>query len=228
MVIMALTEQLDTRLDFPCSIIICGQPSSGKSHLCLSLVEKRDTVFKFPVEAVVFVYQNWQKEFDSINEKDPNVTFTPDLFSIDSIVKKQPELKWLVIIDDHIISIESNPKASQFVAEFFIHRATHQNCLPVFITHNLFSKSVRIMSLNCSYLILFKAIRDKSQISVLGNQLGCGSFLRNALDSATEQKFGYLLIDVTRNTPECLRFRNFIWEKSDMLIFVPPQCASVH
>jgi hypothetical protein len=157
-------EVIDIRLDWPSSILICGAPASGKSHLCLDLIDRKSCVFKQPVQHVVYVYQSWEPNFDILKEKDPSVHFVSDLFQIDDTISSAPDDNWLVFIDDQIINIEQNQKASQFVAEFFVYRSTHENLVPVFITHNLFSKSVRLISLNSRYIVLFKAIRDRTRI----------------------------------------------------------------
>jgi len=192
----------------------------GKTTLCLEMIRRRKTCFRTPVDSVVYVYQTWQesfREFENSNE----VHFIKNIFDSENIFKKSPGNKFLVFNDDHLVSVENDKEVAKYIEEFFVHRAHHEHLYPVFICHNIFSKAVRLISLNAGIIILFRNIRDSNQISTLGSQLGYGSFLKDVLSIITcEDVHGFLVIDLNKYTPDRLRLRNFLWIKPVMKYFM--------
>ena len=126
----------------------------------------------------------------------------------------------LYILDDCFIEACE----SKFVTEAFT-AGRHSNISVIFITQNVFhsGKFSRSISLNCSHYILMRN-RDLGQIEVLGRQL----FGRKKAFDFTEiykralsyNKFGYLLVDLSPNTPEELHLRtNIVGESEYQVIF---------
>jgi len=217
----------DTKIPIKSSFVLNGTSGVGKTYLCLEMIRHRKTAFTEPIQNAIFIFQTFQPEFLEFKD-DSKVTFTDKLEDIDDIIAKNPHENYLVIIDDQLLKLELNAQTANFVAQFFIYRCSHNNSVPVLNIHNFFSKSVRLITLNSKYLFLFKVTRDFTQISVLGNQLGCGGdFLKWCLSIACERKGGYLVIDLHANTPDQFRFRNFLWPTNNMIVFMSPQCASV-
>jgi hypothetical protein len=154
-------------------------------------------VFVKPIDYVVYVYESEDSKFDEF-KGDTEITFTTDIFKVDQLVR--PKQIGLVVFDDKIVQLQQSTSAAQYLTQFYVHRATHEQLIPVFLFHNLFSKSFRTISSNSGYIVLFKAVRDKKQITVLGSQLGVGNFLSTALDLATSvSNYGFLLLDLTTN-----------------------------
>ena len=73
----------------------------------------------------------------------------------------------LVIIDD--LMNETN----NVVTKLFTRVSRHTNISVIYITQNIFhpSKETRTITLNAQYMILFKNVRDKSQIAYLRRQM---------------------------------------------------------
>ena len=67
------------------------------------------------------------------------------------------------------------------------------------------------MSLNASYLVIFKNPRDKSEIMFLGQQF-CpkSNYLQESYRDATARPHGYLVLDFKQDTPENLRVRTSV------------------
>lgn len=201
-------------------IVFCGCSAVGKTSLVCELIKRKQIVFVKPVEYIIYVYESDDSKFEQF-KSDPNITFTTDIFKVDEHVR--PNQVGLVIFDDKIIQLEQSSSAAQYLTQFFVYRATHEQLIPIFLCHNLFSKPFRTLSLNSGYIVLFKAVRDKRQISVLGSQLGVGNFLSIALDLATaESSYGFLLLDLTTNQKDCFRFRTFIWPTGGNDLFYLP------
>ena len=72
----------------------------------------------------------------------------------------RPESNSLIIFDDlmseNITEIES----------WFVRKAHHYKCDVIHVTQNLFPKNMRTISLNANYLIVFRNLRDASQMEV--------------------------------------------------------------
>ncbi|KAJ1130945.1 hypothetical protein NDU88_009289 [Pleurodeles waltl] len=93
----------------------------------------------------------------------------------------------------------------------FTQYSHHRNLSICYIVQNLFykGKSSRSITLNASYLVLFKNPRDKLQISIIAKQMYPGNtqFFMDAFNDATAKPHGYLLVDLKPNTFEDYRLR---------------------
>ena len=100
----------------------------------------------------------------------------------------------------------------------------HRNLSVIFIIHNLFhyGKEMRTVSLNSHYIILFKNPRDRLQISTLARQMypGQSQFLIEAFQNATQEAYGYLLIDLKPTTNELHRIRTGILPNDTPIVYV--------
>ena len=87
----------------------------------------------------------------------------------------------------------------------------HRNLTVLYIVQNLFNqdKSMRTVSLNSHYLVLFKNPRDMTQIRTLEQQMYPKQawFLVDAFDDATSKPFSYILLDLRSDTPDAIRVR---------------------
>ena len=77
-----------------------------------------------------------------------------------------------------------------------------------------------MVSLNAHYLVLFKNPRDKSQIGVLSRQLQMPHLLP-AYEDATGRPHGYLLVDLSPQTPDELRLRSQLF--STLAVHMAPR-----
>ena len=104
-------------------------------------------------------------------------------------------------------------------------RGCHMNFSVIFLAQNLFhqGKHSRSMSLNTDYMILFKNVRDKSQIKHLARQMYPlnPKFLYLAYQDATTESYGYLFLDLKPYTEESLRVRSTILNKDYQTIYIP-------
>ena len=79
----------------------------------------------------------------------------------------------------------------------------------IHIVQNLFhqGKGYRTQSLNTHYLVLFKNLRDASQINHLARQMfpNNSQYLQEVCRDATTPPFGYLFIDLKQETQDNLR-----------------------
>ena len=125
------------------------------------------------------------------------------------------------IIDDAFEALMGEDLCSLFCQS--VH---HLSLSCIIVTQTLFSarsKSMRTLSLNTQYLVVFKFNRDISQIMSLGHQVSPHrpSFLIKSYLQATENNFAYLFIDFSsRQRPE-IRFRARIFDdEAPMIVFL--------
>ena len=102
------------------------------------------------------------------------------------------------------------------VSELFTRGSHHRNISVILITQNIFHKGSRMrdISLNAKYLVIFKNPRDKAQFNHLARQVYTENSreLTSVYKSATSKPHSYLLIDLTQNINDLLRFRSDIFD----------------
>ena len=125
------------------------------------------------------------------------------------IDKNKPSL---IILDDQLTLINED------VLNLFIRGTHHLNRSCILTVQNFFfqNPSMRTISLNAHYLVLFKQPRDISQIETLGRQMHPrqAKLFLSAYQYAVQRHFGYLLIDLKSTTDDRLRLRSNLLEES--------------
>ena len=84
----------------------------------------------------------------------------------------------------------------------------HPGLSTIYIKHKLFhqSKQGRDVELQNTHIVLFKSLRDVMQITTLSTVLGLGSELVDWYRDATSVSFGNLLVDLSPQTDDRLRY----------------------
>lgn len=195
----------------PSTILIAGPTGSGKTEFLVRLLQTR-SIEPFP-QRVVWVYGEWQSAYDRILNlklKHVNLTFVKD-FNEEIYESLNRNVRNLVVLDDQMENENAHSKGGSNLAKFFTQGSHHRNLTVVYIVQNLFhqSKSMRTISLNSQYVVVFKNPRDKQQIECLGRQMFPNNprFLTAAFEDATSEPYGYLVIDLRPETPESYRIR---------------------
>lgn len=201
----------DLRFETPSTWLISGPSQSGKTQFALKVISKADQIFKSPEvgQNCIFYYKKWQPAYDSLiqNKAVALINKLPSAQDVSS--RCGPFSKTggsLVVIDDFMQEITSD------ISEIFTVLSHHLNLTVLLLTQNLFprSKFARDISLNSTYIVVFKNPRDVSQITSLAKQLAPGRS-RNiliAFREATSSPYSYLLFDNHQKTPDNLRIRS--------------------
>ena len=121
----------------------------------------------------------------------------------------------MLILDDVMHLIVNNDN----IALLFTQLVHHKNISCIIVYQNLFNagKHAKTISLNAAYLVLFKNVRDKGQISYVGRQVfpGRSKVFIEAYNDAVSEPHSYLLIDMTAKTSDCYRLRSSIFPDDD-------------
>ena len=186
----------------PFSCVISGPSGSGKTEFLLKLINNADIMFDKTPETIYWCYgeyQNWMINY-------PEIEFIEGLPNDIEFNKCKVNL---LVIDD--LMHETN----EFISKVFTKGSHHQNLSVILLSQNLFhqNKHSRTISLNTHYMVIFKNVRDASQITNLAKQMYPGnvSYLRESYIDATSKAFGYLLIDLKPDTDDLLRLRTDIF-----------------
>ena len=108
-----------------------------------------------------------------------------------------------------------NEADSKDVCDLFTKGSHDRNICVILINQKLFhqGKYCRGISLNAKYIVVLKNVRDKNQFSHLARQVlpEDSNGLFQAYMHATDAPHGYLLLDLSRDTDDSLRFRTCIF-----------------
>ena len=205
-------DTIDPRFMHPFTAIVAGPSSLGKSMFCMRLIRNAGECIAPPPERIMYCYSVYQTIFDQF----PNVEFIeglPDLNMFDGIKRT------LLIIDD--LMHETN----EIVAQLFTRVSHHKNVSVVYLTQNIFSnnKHNRTISLNTHHMILFKNVRDATQVHCLARQMfpKNSEAMMQGYKDATGKPYGYLLVDLTQSMDDRLRLRTKIFPDDTGEVFVP-------
>jgi hypothetical protein len=125
-----------------------------------------------------------------------------------------PATRNMLVLDDQM---DSENMKGNTLCKFFTQGSHHRNLTVLYIVQNLFNqdKSMRTVSLNSHYLVLFKNPRDMTQIRSLAQQMYPKQawFLVDAFDDATAKPFTYILLDLRSDTPDEIRVRARMFDK---------------
>jgi GTPase SAR1 family protein len=201
-------EEIKFKAPFTC--IISGPSGSGKSSFCIRLLQNLKslcTESRFD-GGIIWCYSEKTAVPSQLGE---NVRFhegVPDNFDN---ARGRP---CLVILDDLL-----NDVYSQQVCNLFTKGSHHRNISVILITQNLFHQGryCRDISLNAKYIVVLKNVRDKNQFRHLARQVypENSDSLYKAYLEATERPHGYLVLDLSQDTNDLLRFRTNIFPQEE-------------
>lgn len=194
--------------------LIAGPTFSGKTSLIKKFLTERHSLIDTWIEEVIYCLPEDQVVDESIpytklNRGVPEISMFNDL---------KPRI---VILDDLLSSVDTN------VVELFTRGSHHYNLSVIFVVQNLFSKNkgVRDISLNSHYIFLMKNPRDRQQINTLARQISPENsrFICESYKDATNEPYGYLLLDLHQTTPEEYRVRTNIFSTDSPrnIVYIP-------
>jgi hypothetical protein len=204
---------------------IVGPTQAGKSHFVIKLLRNVSHYISPPPTKIYWAFgERNEKQMQQIQENSPlPIHFIEGLPNIEEFTSDENNL---LILDD----LMSAASKSISISDLFTRASHHRNMSVILILQNLYhqGKSMRDISLNAKYTILFKNPRDKGQIHHLGRQIfpQHPNFLIDAYDQATERPHGYLILDFDQLTPEEQRVITGIFPPEIPIRFEPKKHAS--
>ena len=183
----------------PTTIVLAGPTQCGKTHFLIMAIRKQ--CFKPEPQRIVWVYGEMQSAYEELARDVPlHIEFIKG-FTNELYETFDPRVRNLLVLDDQMENKAVHKRGDNAVTKFFTQGSHHRNLTVVYIVQNLFNQdaSLRTISLNTHYMVLFKNPRDATQIRTLSQQMypDNSRMLVDAYRDATSQPYGYLLVEPT-------------------------------
>lgn len=192
----------------PFSCMVAGPSQSGKTSLIKEILMFNKLIIEPNIHTIIYCYSVWQPIYDEIKKFNSNIEFHEGIYNIENLDQSN---KSLLVLDDLMKECEND----QSILNLFTVDSHHKNISVFLLTQNIFSKGkyTRTISLNSSYIIIFKNPRDKSQIFTLARQMfpdKMNFFMDAFNDAVTNRAHSYLFVDLKQKTPERNRIQTGI------------------
>lgn len=216
------TTDFNVVFKHPFNAIVSGPTGCGKTHWVLKLLES-SLINKKP-QKIFWFYGVFQQLYDDLANRDQRVTLHKGLpnVSFQEFLKNNDATgQDVVFVFDDLMQTAANDGR---ITELFVQLSHHMNISVILIVQNLYYKGsqMRTLSLNAHYMVLFKNVRDKTQIRTLATQMypSKPAVLMDAYLDATKASYGYLLVNMQTDAPEDLRLATDVFSRH-VLIYVP-------
>ena len=209
---------MDFQFHHPFSAIISGSSSCGKSTWIHKLLKERHRLIENVPKKIIFCYKTLQPLFKTMTADIPEIVFHHGL--PDNLSQLRDTM---IFLDDLMLELDS--AAVEITEMYTIHRH-HSSCSICICLHNIFEKSkcLRTISLNSEYIIMFRNLRDRTQIRSLALQSWPNTprFLTTSFeDICSKGPYSYAIIDYSNwATPET-RVRTGIFSDETLVCYVP-------
>ena len=196
---VTMTQNIDLRLKCPFTMLISGPSNCGKTTFTLNLLKRCEEILNSKPGRVYWFYKIDQKV---VQEGQSYIhQYENKMCTMEWLQENQPPKNSILVIDDMAL------EATADTAKLFSVGSHHYSVNIVFLCQNLFTKNqyFRDISLNSTYVILFKNVRDKQQVSNFAKQFAPQQnkgFLA-IFGEATKSPYSYIILDnhqVTNNS----------------------------
>lgn len=189
----------------PFRMIMAGSSGSGKSSLLCEILNNKETIFDKKIDKIIYC----AKYRTSVPPKLRNTITFHEGIPTDDMIQNDVGENILFCLDDLLESAFS----SEIVSRIFT-QGRNKNISVCLLTQNLFPRypNARNISLNASYIIVFRNLRDASSISHLARQVcptNSKAFSELFINNIN-RPYSYLLLDFTPTTPDVFRYRENI------------------
>ena len=195
------------KLHHPFSMLVAGPRGAGKNEFVKQLLSLQRYILTNPPKKIVWFYGRHQP--DLLTQEIPSIEFYEGLPA--NIEAMFDTSKRNICSNDDLMQ---NASGNQLVENLFTN-GRHLNLSVVFVSQNLFyaGKKCRTISLNSTYIVVFKNLRDQTQIRHLARQMfpSRPKFLQAAYKEETKHPYRYLFLDFHPNSPEFARVRGNIF-----------------
>jgi hypothetical protein len=192
--------------------LLVGPSACGKTYRTCEILRLREEMIEGgeEIKNVVFFYAAWQPIYERMREDGVVTEFVKKKPSSAEFVKRVEDFRdrggSIVVIDDFMTQID------QDMVDIVTVQSRHYNTSTFILFQSLFppNKLARQISLNVKYLHIHKNPRENAQIQILARQLAPtnSKWIVEAYHKVTEQPHQCLLIDLTQQREEKLRYRS--------------------
>lgn len=191
-------------------MLVTGSSGSGKSFFVANLLSMRDRMIDVEIDRIVYCAK-FPTSIPENLRNDLILEFHQGCPS-EEMLENEKQEKIVYVLDD---LLESAFK-SKTVSEMFT-QGRNRGIGVILLTQNIFPRDsmARNISLNCNFMVIFRNIRDRSSFNHLSRQLlpANSKNLSEFFLNCVAKPFSYLLIDLTQECPEALRFRQEVFNE---------------
>lgn len=206
--------------------LVVGPSASGKTFRVCDILRNRAQLLQggAAIKNVVFCYAAWQPAYQLLSDEGVVTKFIKRKPSSQEFVNLVRDFRddggSIVVIDDFMTQID------QDLVDIVTVQSRHYNTSTFILFQSLFppNRLARQISLNVKYIHAFKNPRENSQILTLARQMlpGQGKAIEAAYHEATREPHQCLLIDLTQQRSEKLRFRShYLPHELPMRVYLP-------
>jgi hypothetical protein len=200
---------------------VVGPTAVGKSHWVYELLKQSNSMYEEPPRNILYCYGIYQSLFDDMKRTLKHLRFHQGLPTDTEINEFADGHHNLIVLDDLMSSVLSNKDMELL----FTQGCHHRRLSVIFISQNLYcqGRSSRNIALNTWYLIIFKVIRDMSQLMTLGRQLypDKSGVLIEVYRDVMQTPYSYLVIDLTPHVEDEYRLRTRVFPGEYPIVYVP-------
>ena len=201
----------DIRFKENFKIFVCGPSRCGKTVFIKDLLQNIPSITKQNITKVIYVYKVWQQIFEDMKLQGLVHFFLREEENIVEKIKKLSFGEYSLVIFDDLI----NSKILEEISNLFVVDGRHSNYSMIFTSQRMFvnNEYFRQISNNCDYIVVFKNPRNYSEIRTLAQQLTPISLdLLEIYTKATKDPFTYLLINLTQECNEDVKFLSHLFD----------------
>ena len=201
----------DIRFKENFKIFVCGPSRCGKTVFIKDLLQNIPSITKQNISKVIYVYKVWQHIFEDMKLQGLVHFFLREEENIVEKIKKLSFGEYSLVIFDDLI----NSKILEEISNLFVVDGRHSNYSMIFTSQRMFvnNEYFRQISNNCDYIVVFKNPRNYSEIRTLAQQLTPISLdLLEIYTKATKDPFTYLLINLTQECNEDVKFLSHLFD----------------
>jgi len=219
-------EAYDLRVSKGTVHVLSGPSSSGKTFRVCNILRIKNDYIKdgHTIKNIVFCYAAWQPIYSELKKEGVVTKWINKLPTNEEFIDLVDDYKnkggSIVIIDDFLNHLNRD------LVEIVCVTSRHYNATTFLLFQNLFPSNPlgRQISLNAKYIYVHKNPRENAQIGYLARQINPHNYkwIVDAYYEATKQPYNCLVIDMTQETPDNLRFRsNILPSEFPMKVWMP-------
>ena len=150
----------------PCSIMVVGPSSCGKTVFVEKLLKERDRLFSRPYNSVVYCYSANQPTTFERMKKEQGIHFYERIPDIPLLDKWYGKSQGGILVLDDLMDEGSGEKR---VLDLFTKDSHHRKITVISMTQDMFPKGKfsKTISRNVHYIIAFKNLRDQLGVRIL-------------------------------------------------------------
>ena len=212
--------QDDVVFKHPFNMIVGGASGSGKTEWVCRFLEHYSTLITPQIQHVLYCYGVYNKNVLRMESMGVETQFG---LPVEKVIRETPK-PLLLILDDLMMEAKSD-----FLDLLFTRGSHHWGVSIVFITQNMFEKSLKTARNNSHYLVLLRNPLAQLQIrcGTPRRAVGTQHFPRNlsyfmeAYEDATAGNFGYLVVDMHPASSDQVRLRTKIFPDDVQVLYFP-------